>query len=138
MAKSKEEKKVYFAGLRKSWEHAKKALTAGKISEIDAIMLNHGMNVSQTGFMVIMLQMQDQGLDGVPYLDAKTYKGWKDNGFHVKKGQKSTLSGVTWISAGEDGDGKASFVFPKEYKLFHRSQVAAAGVNATPMFAECA
>ena len=138
MAKSKEEKKAYFITLRNRWNQAKKLLTDDKISEIEAIIRTHGMKISQSGFMFVSMQMKAQGLDGLPYLDAKTFKGWRDNGFSVKKGQHSTLSGVTWISAGEDADGKASFVFPKEYKLFHRSQVKEIGVNATPIFAECA
>lgn len=130
MEHTKQDKQAYFKGLRDRWNEAKKLLTAGKIKEIEAIIATHGMNISQTGFMCVMMQLNEQGLDGLPYLDAKTFPGWKENGFQVRKGERSTLSGITWIGAKgkektEDQDKKSGFMFPKEYKLFHRSQVEA-------------
>lgn len=122
------EKKEYYADLRARWNAAKKALTENMISEIDAIVATHGLNISATSFFIVASSMKAQGLDGIPYLDAKTYKGWKECGFQVKKGEHSTLGSITWIGVegkeakpGEDAtDG---FVMPKAYKLFHRSQV---------------
>ena len=73
--------------------------------------------------------MQAQQLEGIPYLDARTFQGWKECGFMVRKGEHSTLSGITWIKAttgsesAEPGEEEKGFVFPKEYHLFHRSQV---------------
>ncbi len=139
MAKyTKEEKKEYFAKLREEWQTAKSLLTAGEIKEIEAIIINHGMEISAISYKMVAMQMHAQKLDGIPYLDAKTFKGWKENGFTVKKGESSTLSGITWIGAepnnsdagkllpsGDITEEKKGFIFPKAYHLFHRSQVEA-------------
>jgi hypothetical protein len=134
---TKQEKQAYFKELREQWKAAK-LQAEKKGNEIDAIIRNHGLNISRTGFMMIRLQMEAQGLDGLPYLDAKTYQGWKENGFQVKKGESSTLSGITWISANSKNepdrdpidDDQSDFRFPKQYHLFHRSQVEAIQVEA--------
>lgn len=135
--KTKQEKQAYMKQLRKQWQDVKKELSDEQISEIQAIIATHGMNISAMGFFFVSLQMKKQGFTGLPYLDAKTYKGWKQNGFQVKRGEKSVLSGITWINVGggddpdiADKDHRATddggFMFPKEYHLFHRSQVDAA------------
>ena len=72
--------------------------------------------------------MQRLGLEGIPYLDCKTFHGWKDSGFHVIKGQHSLIKGITWITptykSKETGEEEISdYSFPKEYHLFHRTQV---------------
>ena len=71
--------------------------------------------------------MENNGFDGFPYIDCKTYKNWQENGFIVKKGEKSKIDGITWIAPkgkdGEEEDGKG--LYPKRYRLFHRSQVEA-------------
>lgn len=137
MKRTKEEKKAYLKQLRNHWKETKKLLSEDKINEIQAIIASHGMNISAMGFFFVSLQLKKLGLDGLPYLDAKTYKGWKENGFHVKKGEKSQISGITWINVGGDDDpdiadkdhkatDDGGFMFPKEYHLFHRSQVEAA------------
>lgn len=131
MKRSKEEKQLYVKSLRDRWQLAKK-MSEDQTKEIDAIIATHGMNISPVGFMIISSQMKAQGLDGLPYLDAKTYQGWVENGFRVIKGQKSTLDGITWISCSTkvekpklvDGD-DSMYMIPKGYHLFHRSQVQA-------------
>ena len=124
--RTKAEKKEYFKTLREGWKQAKRMLALGKLTEIEAIIANHGMNVSATGFMFVRIQMEQLGYDGLPYLDAKTYKGWIDSGFRVKKGEHSNLNGITWIGASKgEGDNKEDFMFPKQYNLFHRTQVEA-------------
>ena len=125
---TKEQKKQYFAGLRDQWTEAKKLLTEEKIEFVDALIRTHGLKCSRMSFFFTYLSMQDLGLDGVPYIDAKTFQGWRDNGFMVRKGEKSKLSGITWIRPGEDKADveSADFMFPKKYRLFHRSQVDAA------------
>ncbi len=60
-------------------------------------------------------------LDGIPYIDCKTFKKWQESGYIVKKGEKSKISGITWISNEKDDDEK--FIYPKQYNLFHKSQV---------------
>ena len=124
MKHTKEQKQEYFKQLRTNWQNAKQQLTDEKICEIEAIIKTHGMDISATGFMFVSIQMRHLGLDGIPYLDAKTYKGWKENGYHVKKGEKSLISGITWINCNKDDEQHDNdFVFPKSYHLFHRSQV---------------
>lgn len=119
--------------LRDQWDQTKKSLTEKRITDIDAIMLTHGLNFSPVGFQIAFQEMKQQGFDGIPYVDAKTYKGWKDNGFQVRKGEKSTLGSITWVGVGkkeptpDKPEGKKGFLFPKSYNLFHRSQVDAIG-----------
>ena len=124
----KRRKKEYLKKLRAEWTKAKELLTAEKISEIEAIVKTHGMNISATGFMFVSIQMKHLGFEGLPYLDAKTYKGWLENGFRVTKGEKSKMSGITWVNVnknddGSEGEENSDYVFPKQYHLFHRSQV---------------
>jgi len=118
---TKEEKKEYFQELRNSWKVAKESMD---VKETLALMISHGIeNVSVTGYSYVLNQMEELGLPGTPYVDMKTYKGWKENGFQVKKGQKSKVSGITWIGAkSEKEEGESSRCYPKAYNLFHSSQ----------------
>ena len=120
-----EKQKAKVKELRAKWQEAKNLLTEGKIAEIQAIIATHGLNVSTTGYMMCLVQMQALGLDGIPYLDCKTYKGWKDNGFHVKRGEHSQIDGITWVAVTKktDKEKEEAFMMPHGYKLFHRSQV---------------
>jgi len=137
---SKEEKAAYFKGLRDRWNEIKKAVTEKELDEIKAIILEHGLNVSPYSYAFTASQMRARGLDGIPYLDCKTFMGWKDRGFQVRKGEKSEISGIVWIGPDADGSepkeeraqGELKFkadkrppVFPRNYHLFHRSQVEA-------------
>ncbi len=132
MKRTPEEKKAYCKALRKRWSDAKKQLTEGEAKDIDIIRKLHGMNISRMGYFFCALQMKAQGLDGLPYVDCKTFKGWIDHGFQVRKGEQSTISGVTWVPVFGENDpetgeiGDIEFLFPREYRLFHRSQVQAA------------
>lgn len=126
----KEEKAAYFKGLRDKWKAAKK-IAEEDGNEFRAIIENHGLKISVTGFILCSQQMKALGLPGIPYLDCKTYLGWKENGYFVRKGEKSQIMGLTWVTAGakekdepsEGEEDKADYVFPKAYHLFHRSQV---------------
>ncbi len=127
MKYTKEEKQKYFKELREKWAEAKeKSLNDSDAkSKWEAINQEAGGKISYTGFYFTFMDMQAQGLDGLPYVDAKTFQGWLQSGFQVVKGAKSTLSGITWLEvknkgATADDDG---FLMPKEYHLFHRSQV---------------
>lgn len=125
---TKEEKKEYYKGLRDRWNAAKSYASE---DEIQAIISNHGLNISIRSYCFVAAQMQELRLDGLPYLDMKTFQGWKENGFMVQKGQKSQVVGLTWITADqkdrevdtEQVEKTHSFVMPKAYHLFHRSQV---------------
>jgi hypothetical protein len=123
---SKEEKQAYFSSLYDQWKKAKEyAEASGDI--ITAIISQHGMNVSAAGFALVQMQMAAQGLDGIPYLDAKTFEGWRQAGCIVKKGEHSTIFGLTWIKAKgseeQEPEEESGKCFPKAYHLFHRSQV---------------
>ena len=126
---TKSEKAEYFKGLRDQWNAAKKYASNGGSAEYQAIIANHGMNISLIGFTLVYHQMKTLGLDGLPYLDCKTFHGWKANGFKVRKGEKSQISGITWIGiskSSEDSDEVDTYAIPKAYHLFHRTQVDAA------------
>jgi len=126
---TKAQKAEYFKTLRAKWQTAKKIADSNEADEFKAIILNHGLNVSMTGFILVKSQMDTLGLDGLPYLDCKTFMGWKENGFKVCKGEKSQISGITWIGVtkkDEDDETKTGYSMPKAYHLFHRSQVTAA------------
>lgn len=125
---TKDEKKAYFQSLRTRWQTIKEGVTSGRLDEIKAIISEHGLNVSPWSFAFTAQSMAANGYDGIPYLDCKTFNGWMDRGFRVKKGEKSRISGIVWLSVdkkNESGDERleSSYKMPKEYHLFHRSQV---------------
>ena len=126
MTRTKEEKKEYYKQLRQEWEKAKETANT---DEITAIINNHGLKISITGYTFVASQMASLGLGGIPYLDAKTYKGWKENGFQVKRGEKSKMHGLTWVDINKKQDNNSEendsrgYKMAKAYNLFHRSQV---------------
>lgn len=70
------------------------------------------------------------GLEGLPYVDFKTYDYWRKAGFQVRRGEKSPVFSITWINgkakrkaADEDEDKPDDRRFPKVTRLFHSSQV---------------
>jgi hypothetical protein len=123
---TKEQKAAYFKSLRNRWQEVKKM--AGQ-DEARAIIQEMGLKISVYGYMFVKRQMIELGLDGTPYIDCKTFQGWKAAGFMVKKGEKSQISGITWIACGEEKEIEQSgadvdvYLFPKEYHLFHKTQV---------------
>jgi len=83
-----------------------------------------GIKVSMVSVAFIWQQMIDLKLDGCPVIDAKTFQGWSQSGFKVKKGEHAQLHGITWITSKcKNEDENDKFIFPKVYKLFHKSQV---------------
>lgn len=129
---TKEEKQAYFKGLRERWtankasadqdEDTRKRYEAIKAEAPD-------FKISYYSFYFTLQSMKMQGFDGLPYVDAKTFNGWQGAGFIVKKVEKATLEGITWLEVEKDKkqgqDEAESFLMPKSYKLFHRSQVEA-------------
>jgi hypothetical protein len=111
--------------LRNKWLESKRlADSSDKKDRIQALIREKAINGSYYGIYFTLQQMEAQGLEGLPHVDAKTFQGWKRSGFIVKKGEHSTLSGITWITKEKDEEKKEEgYMFPKEYKLFHRSQV---------------
>jgi hypothetical protein len=129
MKYTKEQKSRYFRQLRERWKEAK---NEANTDEIQAIINNHGLKISVTGYAFVSRQMTAACFDGLPYLDMKTFKGWMDNGFRVIKGEKSKVQGITWIrvlpknnsqSNNNNEDEDRSYLMPKVYSLFHKSQV---------------
>ncbi len=120
------EKQAYFKSLRDRWQEAKKLSETDQVAK--ALFQETGGNYSYISFYLTLMDMKAAGLDGVPYIDCKTYNGWKEAGFTVRKGEKSTIKGMTWIhpvSKDEKGNEveDESSVYPKTYNLFHRTQV---------------
>ena len=120
---SKEERTQYFQDLRDRWQAAK------NLAQDNAILAAHneaqviaGRSISLASFADVKKQLADLNLSGTPYVDTKTFKAWRDSGYQVRKGEKSKITGLTWIKANDD-DKKTSFTYPKVYALFHCSQV---------------
>lgn len=116
--------------LRAKWSEAKKTITQEEQESISKFIADNALKISPLSYFIVSQQMKAQDLDGIPYRDAKTFKGWKSQGLCVKKGQHSFATGITWRTAKtKDENGKwvdsedTGFVVPMGYKLFHRSQV---------------
>jgi len=124
---TKEQKAEYFRGLREEWARVKK-LSEGN-DKARAVFEASGLQgVSFIGFQIVLAQMKDLALEGLPYVDAKTFQGWKQSGFQVKKGEKSKIHVITWIGKKKENDEEDDAVlFPKVYHLFHKSQVEEIG-----------
>ena len=120
MQYAKEEKQAYFKNLREQWKKSKELADQDETAK--ALYRETGGKFSYTGFYFTLMQMRQLELSGVPYVDAKTFKGWKESGFLVKRGEKSKISGITWIDAHADKDDE-KLLYPKVYHLFHSSQV---------------
>lgn len=120
---TKEEKDAYFKKLRARWEESKKLSATDESAK--AVYRESGGNISYISFWMTLQDMEAHGFDGLPYIDCKTFKGWRSSGFKVRKGEKCLIHGITWVGA-KDDDGEEdedSFRYPKVYNLFHRSQV---------------
>lgn len=123
MKYTKEQKTEYFKKLREKWHKSKELAEKDDVAK--ALFNEVGGDYSYYSFYFTLMDMRALGYDGIPYIDAKTFNGWKQSGFQVKKGEKSRLKGITWLGVDEDDEGEPKFVFPKEYHLFHKSQVEA-------------
>lgn len=135
---TKEEKTEYYKGLRNQWKAAKEY--AENNQEAKALHMEAGLgSISIIGFSLVLRQMRAAGFDGIPYVDAKTFQKWREAGFKVRKGEKSRLHGLTWISAEgkreeketetetETDEKTGGYAFPKVYHLFHKSQIEERG-----------
>jgi hypothetical protein len=127
---SKEEKQIYFEKLRDEWKKSK--LLAENDMQAEAVFREAGLKgVSYFSFYFVLKQMRALKLTGVPYVDTKTFQGWLDNGYKVKKGEKSLIHGITWlkvikgkvVNRNQEDEEEKAFLYPKIYHLFHKSQV---------------
>lgn len=127
---TKEEKKAYFENLRLEWKKSK-ALAENDM-EAEALFRESGLEgVSYFSFYFVLKQMKALKLAGIPYVDTKTFQGWRENGYKVIKGEKSKLHGVTWlkvvdskvVSRSSANEEEKGYLYPKVYHLFHKTQV---------------
>jgi len=133
---TKEERAEYFKTLRERWTENK----AQSEQDTDVRVKYEAIKkesptfqISYTSFYFTMQSMKAQGLDGLPYIDAKTFNGWKSSGFKVRKGEHSKIDGITWIVSDKNkkdngikesiGSSESVTIYPKMYALFHKSQV---------------
>lgn len=121
MKYTKEQKQEYFKNLRDRWTTSK--ALADKDDTAKALYNEVGGDFSYYSFYWTLADMKNLGLEGIPYVDVKTFKGWKDAGFTVKKGEKSKLSGITWLPVKDKDGEETEYMVPKEYRLFHKTQV---------------
>lgn len=120
-----QQKKEHFTHLRRQWQQAKNLAASDPITAIYSQLREMGIarDISIYNISLIMMQAQSLGLEGLPYLDFKTYEGWKKSGFQVKRGEKSPVYSITWVGAkGEEGEDSGAR-WPKLTHLFHSSQV---------------
>lgn len=123
---TKEQRNAYFAGLREDWKKSK--ALADNDEEAKALYKETGGRYSYYSFFFTLQDMRKNGFEGLPYIDCKTFNGWKDAGFKVKKGEKSKIKGIVWMHpTSKDDNGETTenedVLFPKLYHLFHTSQV---------------
>jgi len=126
-----DQKRQYFNDLRLQWKANKLKADNDKEARerYEAILSEAGGKISYYSFYFTLCDMQNQKLDGNPYIDCKTFNGWRASGFMVKKGEKAKIKGIVWmhpISKDEKGESveNADYLYPKVYHLFHRSQVS--------------
>lgn len=119
MKHTKEEKQSYFKNLREKWKLSKDKADVGAINEV---IEEYGLKVSPYSFAFVAAQMKELGLVGIPYVDMKTYDGWRENGFQVRRGTKAKVAGLLWLRTDKE-DKENNFSFPKVYHLFHKTQV---------------
>ena len=125
-----EEKKEYFQKLRNQWQEIKNKTTENELEAVKLECQRYGLQCSAYGYIFCKKSMESQNLDGVPYIDAKTFQGWKQTGFIVKKGETAKIQGISFIPCSktetkDDKEKEISFRMPKTYNLFHKSQVEA-------------
>lgn len=117
---TRDQKKVYFNDLRSKWQANK--IKAGNDATALDLFNKLGLQVSFFSFYFTLQSMKANQFDGVPYIDCKTYQKWIDSGFRVRKGEQSKIDGLAWVDCSKDDSDEIN-LYPKIYKLFHKSQV---------------
>lgn len=134
MNKSKftpEQKKAYFQALNESWRKTKDLSETEKCQAIIAECFAQGVVASERGIAYVWEQMERLGFEGLPHIDCKTLKYWKEAGYRLKNNQSCLIKGITFkkITSKKENEGKsqdekeAVYSYPKVYNLFHSSQV---------------
>jgi hypothetical protein len=122
---TKAEKQVYMKGLRDQWKMNKELANKDTNAQarFNAILNEAGGKISYYSYYFTLMSMQHYGYEGEPYIDCKTFQGWLDKGFRVKKGEKSRIDGITWVNFKDKQGEEEDVVYPKVYHLFHNTQV---------------
>jgi len=110
---------------KNEYREFKRKVSPAEIESAEKYIKDHALSISPMSFLFVSMQMRRLGFEGIPYRDRKTFKGWKAEGLYVKRGEKSQISGITWVGVGETDEQEADYKMPHVYYLFHRSQVAA-------------
>jgi hypothetical protein len=83
--------------------------------------LGNGFSFSNRSMAVVAMQLEEQGLDGMPYVHTRTYAAWRAAGRQVVS--KCTIYSVTWVDGkGKGEDEESSRLWPKTTCLYHFSQ----------------
>lgn len=124
------DKKQFYADLRARYAQTKELVDSYQAAYEAASM--RGFVGSVRSFIFVAQQMKMLNLEGYPGIDCLTFGKWKESGYTVKKGEHSQIDGLAWIPVSKkvDGGDADSFLMPKAYNLFHRSQVTPLGENA--------
>lgn len=122
MKRTKENVQAFYQQARKRWTEAKELSKQDEIKTAwEEAKRTLSASFSLTAFCYVKKQMEDMGLVGTPYIDIKTFKGWQESGFTVKKGETSKISGMAFLEV--EDKGKVKRILPKIYSLFHIPQV---------------
>lgn len=122
---TKEERHLYFKNLREEWKVNKELADKDTNAQarFNAILNEAGGKISYHSYYFTLRSMIACGYEGEPYIDCKTYQGWLDRGFQVKKDEKSKINGVVWKAFKDKNGEEGDVVYPKVYHLFHKTQV---------------
>lgn len=120
---------------------AAKAYAAENPDEFETMLARaqfvHGATpISPANFVFVYRQMQAEKMQGIPYVDARTFQKWRELGRSVRKGETARLWSVTWIGrpepAAEAGEDEVMRFWPKTTALFHLSQTEELEEKSTP------
>jgi hypothetical protein len=122
MKYTKKQRIAYYANLRKDWEKAQELASKDKkaVKLFNEVKKANKEAKSIEAFYFTLAQMQKLNLKGLPYVDVKTFDGWLEAGFVVKKGQSHIVNGVVYKAINPNG-----FKVPSFCNLFHKNQVQA-------------
>lgn len=128
---TKEEKKQYFKKLTTRWIEVKNETQSApeykQLYEKSPVK----NRISFISYWLTKISMDTYGYKGEPYIDMKTFDAWKKEGYIVRKHEKCNVTGIVWlhsITSKAIIDDKevieyGDTLYPKQYNLFHRSQV---------------
>ena len=131
---TQDQKKEYFKSLRDRWTNSKKLASEDQEAQAlyrESITTTISGKISYWSFYFTLMDMKREGFSDLPYIDCKTFEGWRKSGFKVKKGEKSRIDGIVWLRFGSKGKIAEEInpleeevsLYPKLYHLFHKSQV---------------